>query len=175
MTSASVFIATSLDGYIARRDGAIDWLPMPEGEDHGYDAFVAGVDAIVIGRRTFETVLTFGGWAYGAKRVVVLSSRPVDLSVVRGGTVEQLSGKPRDIVETLAATGAPRLYVDGADTIQRFLRAGLIDRFIITRIPVLIGDGIPLFGPLAHDLALHHVATRTFPSGLVQSEYVAAR
>lgn len=169
--AASVFIATSLDGFIARRDGAIDWLPLPEGEDHGYDAFVASVDAIVIGRRTFETVLSFGGWVYGDKRVVVLSSRPVDLSVVHGGTVEQLAGEPRDIAAKLAASGAHRLYIDGAETIQRFLRAGLVDRVIITRIPVLIGDGIPLFGALAHDLPLRHVGTRTFPSGLVQSEY----
>jgi len=126
----------------------------------------------VIGRKTFETVLTFGGWPYGDKRVVILSSRPVDLSVVRGGVVEQMGGTPAEIVSRLAASGAHHLYVDGGITIQQFLRAGLVDRLVVTRVPVLIGDGIPLFGRLPHDVRLRHVATRSYPSGLVQSEYV---
>ena len=168
---ASVFVGTSVDGFIARRDGGLDWLPA-DGEPHGYDEFIASVDAIVIGRKTFETVLGFGGaWPYGRKRVVVLSSRPVDLSAVVGGVVEQMGGSPEEIVAGLAASGARHLYVDGGETIQRFLRAGLVDRLVITRVPVLIGEGIPLFGSLPHDVRLRHVATRAFPSGLVQSEY----
>lgn len=167
----SVFIGTSLDGFIARRNGAFDFLPPGGGEPHGYDEFIASVDAIVIGRKTFETVLTLEPWPYGDKRVVVLSSRPVDLSVVRRGVVEHMAGSPAQIVSRLAASGAHHLYVDGGITIQGFLRAGLIQRLIITRVPVLIGEGIPLFGTLPRDIPLRHVGTRQYPSGLVSSEY----
>jgi dihydrofolate reductase len=170
----SIFIGTSLDGFIARPNGALDFLPPGGGEPHGYNEFIASVDAIVIGRKTFETVLALGPWPYGDKRVVVLSSRPVDLSVASGGVVEQMAGPPAQIVSQLAASGARHLYVDGGITIQGFLRAGLIQRLIITRVPVLIGDGIPLFGALSGDIRLRHVATRQFPSGLVSSEYHVA-
>ena len=172
--TASVFIGTSLDGFIARPNGDLDFLPEGGGEPHGYDEFIASVDAIVIGRKTFEKVLTLGPWPYGDKRVVVLSSHPVDLSAAGGGIVEQMAGLPAEIVAQLAARGAHHLYVDGGITIQRFLRAGLIQRLIITRVPVLIGDGIPLFGALPRDLRLRHVATRHYASGLVQSEYQVA-
>jgi dihydrofolate reductase len=167
----SVFVGTSVDGFIARPNGDLDFLPEGGGEPHGYDEFIASVDAIVIGRKTFETVLTMTPWPYGDKRVVVLSSRPVDLSAVAGGVIEQMAGPPAEIVAQLAASGAQHLYVDGGVTIQGFLRAGLIQRIVITRVPVLIGDGIPLFGTLPRDIALRHVATRHYPSGLVQSEY----
>ena len=167
---ASVFIGTSLDGFIARANGNFDFLPA-EPEEHGYEAFIASVDALVIGRGTFETVLAFPTWPYGDKRVVVLSSRPLDLSKVRGGVVDQMSGDPRDIVAKLDAQGVKHAYIDGGDTIQRFLRAGLIQRLIITRVPVLIGTGRPLFGPLDADVKLRHVSTRAYPSGLVSSEY----
>jgi dihydrofolate reductase len=169
--TASVFIGTSLDGFIARHDGTFDFLPEGGGEPHGYNEFIAGVDAIVIGRKTFETVLPMKPWPYADKRVVVLSSRPIDFSAVVGGVVEQMAGAPAEIVSRLAATGAHHLYIDGGITIQRFLRAGLIQRLIITRVPVLIGDGIPLFGSLPHDVHLRHVATKSYPSGLVSSEY----
>jgi dihydrofolate reductase len=172
--TASVFIGTSLDGFIARPNGELDFLPEGGGEPHGYDEFMASVDAIVIGRKTFETVLAYPVWPYGNKRVVVLSSQPVDLSAVRGGVVEQMAGLPADIVSKLAATGAQHLYVDGGITIQGFLRAGLIQRLIITRVPVLIGDGIPLFGSLPHDVRLRHLTTQHYPSGLVKSEYCVA-
>lgn len=170
---ASVFVGTSVDGFIARSNGDLDWLPAGGGEPHGYDEFIGSVDVIVIGRHTFETVLGFDTWPYGEKRVVVLSGGPVDLStaIARGGSVEHMSGSPADIVSRLAARGAQHVYVDGGVTIQGFLRAGLIDRLVVTRVPVLIGDGIPLFGALPRDITLRHVATRSFPSGLVQSEY----
>jgi dihydrofolate reductase len=173
--TTSVFVGCSVDGFIARTNGGLDWLPAGGGEPHGFDEFFASVDTIVIGRKTFETVLGFGGWGYGRKRVVVLSSRPVDLSPVRGGVVEHMSGPADRIVSALEASGARDLYVDGGITIQGFLRAGLIDRFVITRVPVLIGEGIPLFGSLPHDVRLRHIATRSFTSGLVQSEYEVAR
>jgi dihydrofolate reductase len=166
----SVFVGTSLDGFIARADGALDWLP-EEPEPHGYDEFFASVDTIVIGRKTFETVLGFGVWPYTDKRVVVLSSKPLELPVVASGTVQQMSGSPAEIVKKLTDQGAQHLYLDGGITIQRFLRAGLVDRLVITRVPVLIGSGIPLFGSLEGDVRLRHVATRHYPSGLVQSEY----
>lgn len=167
----SVFVGTSVDGFIARSNGSFDFLPADGGEPHGYDEFIATVDALVIGRNTFETVLSLPAWPYGKKRVVVLSSRPIDFSAVLGGVVEQMAGTPADIVAKLAATGARHLYVDGGITIQRFLRAGLVQSVIITRVPVLIGEGIPLFGTLPRDLRLRHVATQQYPSGLVKSEY----
>jgi len=167
----SVFVGTSVDGFIARPDGALDFLPEGGGEPHGYDEFIASVDAIVIGRKTFETVLAFPSWPYGDKRVVVLSTRPLDFSALRGAVVEQMAGPPAEIAAQLAATGSHHLYVDGGITIQGFLRAGLVQRLVVTRVPVLIGEGIPLFGSLPRDIRLRHVMTRHFPSGLVQSEY----
>jgi len=169
--TASVFIGTSLDGFIARLNGSFDFLPADGGEPHGYNEFIAGIDALVIGRNTFETVLAFPSWPYRDKRVIVLSSRELDLSAVRGGVVEQMGGEPADIVAKLAATGAHNLYIDGGITIQEFLRTGLIQRLIITRVPVLIGQGIPLFGKLSGDIKLRHVSTQQYASGLVKSEY----
>lgn len=170
---ASVFIGVSVDGFIARKNDDLDFLP-ENAEPHGYDEFIASVDAIVIGRKTFEKVLSFGTWPYGKKRVVVLSSNPLDLSKAAGGVVEQMAGPPAEIVSQLAARGVHNLYIDGGITIQGFLRAGAIQRLIITRVPVLIGDGIPLFGTLSNDIRLRHIATRHYPSGLVQSEYEVA-
>src|SRR5271163_3440984 len=109
----SVFVGASVDGFIARPNDDLDFLPPGGGEPHGYDEFIASVDAIVIGRKTFEKVLTFGAWPYGEKRVVVLSSRTLDLSAVSGGVVEQMGGTPAEIVSQLAATGAHHLYIDG--------------------------------------------------------------
>jgi dihydrofolate reductase len=169
--AVSVFVGTSVDGFIARLDGALDFLPPGGGEPHGYDEFMASVDALVIGRKTFETVLAFPEWPYGRKRVVVLSGHSIDFSTVRGGIVEQMAGSPAEIVSKLTVSGAHHLYVDGGITIQRFLRAGLIQRLIITRVPVLIGEGIPLFSTLPHDIRLRHISTKHYPSGLVQTEY----
>ena len=173
-TIVSVFVGTSVDGFIARPNGALDFLPPGGGEPHGYDEFIKSVDTIVIGRKTFETVLAFPEWPYGKKRVVVLGSKPLDLSAVRGGVVEQTAGPPAEIVSKLAASGARHIYVDGGITIQGFLRAGLVQRLTITRVPVLIGEGIPLFGSLPRDVRLQHVATQHYPSGLVKSEYRVA-
>jgi dihydrofolate reductase len=170
---ASVFVGTSVDGFIARANGDLDFLPPGGGEPHGYEEFMATVDALVIGRKTFETVLTFETWPYGVKPVFVLSTRAL-APTPRGAVVERMSGSPADIVAQLAARGIQHIYVDGGITIQRFLQAGIIERLIITRVPVLIGTGIPLFGALPRDIVLVHVATRQYSSGLVQSEYVVA-
>jgi dihydrofolate reductase len=169
--TVSVFVGTSVDGFIARPSGDLDFLPPNGGEPHGYNEFIAGIDALVIGRKTFETVLAFESWPYGKKRVVVLSSHPLDLSAAKGAVIEQMAGSPAEIVAKLASTGAQHLYIDGGITVQRFLRAGLIQRLIITRVPVLIGQGVPLFSTLPHDIKLRHVTTQHYKSGLVKSEY----
>ena len=169
----SVFIATSLDGFIARPDGALDWLPGADGtplpEDHGYDAFIATVDVIVIGRGTFETVRAMPAWPYGAMPVRVLTSHPLPPGLPP--TARAMSGAPPDVFAALAREGFRHAYVDGGKTIQDFLRAGLIHEMTITRIPVLLGQGIPLFGELAADVEFEHVKTRAFAGGLVQSTY----
>jgi dihydrofolate reductase len=167
----SVFCGVSVDGFLARPNHALDFLGTGEQEPHGFEEFYESVDVVVIGRKTFEVVLTFGKWFYREKPVVVLSSRPLDLSSVKGAVVEQMSGEPAEIVTQLNARGFQHAYIDGGITIQRFLGAGLIDRLVITRVPILIGAGIPLFGPVPRDISLRHAATRCYNGGLVQSEY----
>ena len=167
---ASVFVGISVDGFMARTDGGLDFLPEGGGEPHGYDEFMSTVDALVIGRKTYETVLGFGSWAYGKKPVFVLSTRELAPSPA-GALVQRMTGAPEEIVAKLGKLGVHHIYVDGGLTIQGFLRAGLIQRLIITRVPVLIGNGVPLFGAVAQDIRLKHIATRQYASGLVQSEY----
>lgn len=162
----------SVDGFLARPDDALDFLRAGEQEPHGFKEFLAGVDVVVLGRRTFEVVIGLGHLGlYGKKPIVALSSRPLDLSSVKGGVVTQMSDEPAEIKRQLEFRGFQHAYIDGGITIQRFLAAGLIDRLTITRVPVLIGGGIPLFGPVPRDISLRHVATRSISSGLVQSEY----
>lgn len=171
---ASVFVGVSLDGFIARPNGDLDWLMgSGESEGHGYEEFIATIDVIVEGRGTFEKVMTFDAWPYEKKRVVVLSARPIELSAARarGGVVEQMTGEPAEIVSRLESEGVGHIYVDGGVTVQRFLRAGLIQRITISRLPVLIGTGIPLFGQLDADIRLEHIATRQYKGGMVQTEY----
>lgn len=162
----------SVDGFLARRDDTFDFLLAGEQVPHGFEEFLARVDVVVMGRRTFEVVLRLGYLAtYGKKPMMVLSSRPVDFSSAKGGVVEQMSGEPTEIVKQLKSRGFKHAYIDGGITIQRFLAAGLIDRLVLTRVPVLIGEGVPLFGPVPRDISLRHVATRSYNGGLVQSEY----
>ena len=174
---ATVYIATSLDGFIARDDGGIDWLTDPQeatqdpGEDYGFKEFFDTVDAMVMGRHTFDLVRTFDEWHYGDKPIIVLSSRPVEIPERRRATVEWMDASPTDVVLRLEERGIGHIYVDGGVTIQRFLAEGLIQRMIITRLPVLIGTGIPLFGPLPRDIRWRHVRTTTYPIGFVKSEY----
>ena len=167
----SVFCGVSVDGFLARRDHRVDFLDTPDQEPHGYDEFMAGVNVVVIGRNTYNFVVSYGQWVYGKKPVVVLSTRPIDFSWIKDGVVEQMSGEPAGIVAQLEGRGYRHAYIDGGVTIQRFLAAGLIDRMIISKVPVLIGSGMPLFGPVPRDIPLRHVASRTFKGGLVQDEY----
>ncbi len=170
---ASVFVGVSVDGFLARANGDLDWLPAGGGEPHGYDEFMATVDALVIGRKTYEAVLTFDQWPYGARPVFVLSTHAL-APAPAGAQVERMEGDPAEIVARLTKRGLRHAYVDGGVTIQRFLRAGVIQRLTITRVPVLIGAGIPLFGEMPRDIVLRHIATRQYASGLVQTEYEVA-
>lgn len=170
----SVFIATSLDGFIARADGAIDWLPNGGemgAEDYGYGEFFDSVDAIAMGRHTYELVLSFNEWPYGDKPVIVLSNHSVPIPMAHANTIEVCAASPQYVCQQLAAHGLKHLYVDGGITIQSFLQAGLLDHLTISRVPVLIGHGIPLFGPLAQDVRLRLTATRSFANGVAQSRY----
>ena len=182
---ASVYIATSLDGFIARENGDLDWLSGGDnggagedegdsggpGEDYGFHEFLSSIDTLVMGRKTFELVVASGQWPYGRKQVVVLSSNPVKIPSYLIETVDTQSFSPTELVKRLSESGAKHLYVDGGNTIQGFLNAGLIQHIIITRVPVLIGRGIPLFGSVNRDIMLQHLETRSFPNGFVQSKY----
>jgi dihydrofolate reductase len=168
----TVYIATSLDGFIARPDGAIDWLGEPDGyEDYGWAAFISAIDAIVMGRTTFEQVLGFDGWPYEGTPLTVLSTTMTHVPEQLRGKAEVSSLHPRELLAHLAARGCQRVYVDGGKTIQSFLREDLIDELVITTLPVLIGQGIPLFGRLGADMTWNHVSTKTFEKGLVKNHY----
>jgi dihydrofolate reductase len=168
----SVFCGTSVDGFLARPDDTFDFLKAGEAVPHGFTAFLNSVDVVVMGRRTFEVVRDLGHFGlYGKKHVVVLSSSPLDLSSVKSAKIQQMSGTPEEIVARLEERGFKHAYVDGGITIQRFLKAGLVDRITVTRVPVLIGQGIALFGPLPSDIRLRHVRTRSFKGGMAQSVY----
>jgi|SRR5882757_4174487 len=170
---AAVFIATSLDGFIARTDGSIDWLTSrgEQAGDTGYDEFMASIDTIVLGRKTYQTVLDFDFWPYDGKQVEVLSTTlapDADERIIVHRTLDGL-------VQTLNDRGAKRIYADGGRIIQTFLRAGLLNELTITTVPVLLGTGLPLFGELDHDIELNHNATRTLGAGFVQSDYTIHR
>ena len=171
-------MAISLDGFIARENGGLDWLPGPgevEGEDYGYHDFMETVDALVMGRATFETVLSFGvEWPYGNKPVVVLSRSDYELPHGMPDSVSVLSGSLTDIVSGLLQQGFEHIYLDGGMAVRSFLQAGLVDRFILTVIPILIGSGRPLFGPLDDDIRMRLVDHVSWPSGLLQVTYQVA-
>ena len=168
----SVYIAASLDGFIARKNGDLDWLPPGEqdGEDFGYAEFMSTVDYVVMGRNTFEKVITFGGWNYD-KKVIVLTSRDLAIPPDLTDKVEALHLSPRELVREMGRRGANHIYLDGGVTIQRFLRESLVDEMIITTIPILLGEGLPLFGKLEKDIKLELVKSQSFENGFVQSKY----
>lgn len=172
----SVFIASSVDGFIARPDGNLDWLVdngiSSEG-DYGYGEFFATVDTMVLGRKTFETVLGFGQWPYGSTRVYVLSRTPQALQIPRDLTDRVLAtnASPRELLSGIQDAGGKHAYIDGGQAIQSFLREGLLGSITLTRIPVLLGSGIPLFGTLPADVWLEVLDTRSFESGYVQTRY----
>jgi dihydrofolate reductase len=165
----SVFIAASLDGFIARPDGGIDWLARVErpGEDYGFQKFHDAIDTLIVGRKTYETALGFAAWPYGGKRCIVLTH---GARQARHGE-EFHQGDPGALVARLTAEGCKRAYVDGGAVIQQFLAAGLITDLTVSIIPILLGEGVRLFGETGRDLPLQLVGSRAFDSGLVQLEY----
>ncbi|MEC3767414.1 dihydrofolate reductase family protein [Cupriavidus sp. SS-3] len=178
MITGHVFIATSLDGFIARPDGDIGWLLERDdpAEDHGYTAFIADKDAIVMGRGSYEKVVTMGEWAYDRPVLVLsrqLAGKPVPDALQ--GKVRFSDATPADAMAQLEAEGVRRVYVDGGQVVQSFLRDGLIADMVVTTVPVLIGAGRPLFGALPCDVSLKLESSRHFPSGLVQSAYRVLR
>jgi dihydrofolate reductase len=174
MISGHVFIAASLDGFIARQDGSIDWLLSRDDpqEEHGFRDFIDGVDGMVMGRGGYEAAAALDRWPH-EKPALVLSRQ-----LARAPVPEKLEGRlrfsdlaPRAAMEMLESEGWSRVYVDGGLIIQSFLREGLIADLVVTHVPVLIGTGRQLFGPIRSDVALTHLGTTAFPSGLVQSRY----
>ena len=174
-----VYIAASIDGYIARKDGSINWLmdlPNPTRSDYGFAAFLQGIDGIILGRKTFETVLGFNEWPY-AKPVPIfvlsntLTALPGNLPV----RVEIVNGELKSIIKSLKSTGIHNLYVDGGKTIQSFLKEDLIDEMTITRVPILLGSGIPLFDFNDLELQFEHSWTEVHDNMLVRSKYIRKR
>lgn len=177
-----VYIATSLDGYIARRDGDIDWLDPPEDTGHmparvgpepapDYETFMADVDHHVIGRGTYEKVLTFGEWPYTQAQVIVMSTT-LDPD---GDDRITVAGSLDHVLAVLDERGAAGVYVDGGKVIQTFLRHDLIDEMTITTVPVLVGDGLPLFGALDGDVRFTLIGSSVLDAGMVSSRYRIAR
>jgi dihydrofolate reductase len=172
----SVYIGTSLDGFIAKTDGSIDWLTQYANDDaiRAYEEFMNGIGAIVIGRGTFEKILTFPSWPY-EKKAFVLSNSLKQLPDALKDKATLLSMKPKELLSYLSQMGFSSIYVDGGKVIQGFLKEDVIDDLIISTVPVLIGDGIPLFGFLNADLKFRHIRTETQSNGLVRSYYIRER
>jgi dihydrofolate reductase len=166
-------VAISLDGFIARLDGSLDWLMSADpGEgDFGFDEFLSSVDALAMGRNTFDFVLGAGEWPYGEKPVFVMTHRDLDLPAGFQGRVEPFAGSPNTFAVECDGRGIEKVYVDGGETVQAFIEAGLVSRIVITRLPTLIGSGIPLFGPVDQDVNLRLVESRPFENGWIQDEY----
>ena len=171
-----VFIGTSLDGFIARKNGDIDWLVHYANDEavNAYEKFMSRIDAIVIGRGTFEKVLSFPSWPY-TKKVFLLSTSIKDVPAILKEKVTILSMKPAELLNYLSGKGFSNIYVDGGKVIQDFLKEDLIDELIISKVPVLLGDGIPLFGYLHADLQFKHKRTEAGSNGLVRSYYERKR
>jgi len=170
----SVFIATSVDGYIARPDGDISWLhevePIAGGGDAGYGELFDSIDVLVMGRGSFDKVLEFD-WPYGTKPVMVLSKSLTEAPMELRDRVRVMASTPQELVEQLAREGYKHVYLDGGKVIQSFLREGLVDDMTLTIIPVLIGEGLPLFGNMDEDIKLRLLQSRSWDNGFVQSKY----
>lgn len=168
-----VYIASSLDGFIARKDGTIDWLleiPNPEKSDYGFSSFMETIDAVVMGRNTFETVLSFKDWPYSVP-VFILSNKLKEIPEDYRQKAELINGNLVEILESLNTKGLRKLYIDGGKTIQSFLKNDLIDELIITRIPILLGSGIPLFSEMEFEIRFELVKTEILNKQLVKSTY----
>lgn len=176
--TTSVYIATTLDGFIAREDGSIDWLmeanaTVPPGEDCGYAEFMSTVDVLIMGKNTYEQVADFEPWPYEGRRVVVLTSRDFTFRKGLGIRLERSSEAPRELLNRLSSEGCKHAYVDGGKVIQSFMSQGLIDRITLTTIPVLIGQGRSLFGRMPGDIKLKLTQSKSYEFGFTQSTYLA--
>jgi dihydrofolate reductase len=170
----STFVAMSLNGFLARSDGSVDWLERFQGEEHGYRAFFESVDTLVLGRRTYDFVLTMVGarspWPYSGKRCVVMTHRHVE-----GRNQERsFEGEPSVLLDQLTAEGARHVYVDRGVVIRSFLAAGCLDHLTVSVVPCLLGTGFPLFGGVRRETGLGLVSATSFKNGLVQLQYEAA-
>ena len=169
----SVYIATSLDGYIATRKGGVDWLnsfPNPSDSDYGYHDFMDKIDALVMGRKTFDIVSAFEPWPY-TQKVFVLSRSMKEVPSVLIDQVEIVNGDINAVVKKLNKRGYHDLYIDGGQAIQAFLKKNLIDELIISKIPVVLGEGVPLFSPQEQFIMFEHCSTEVYDGGLVKSRY----
>ncbi len=173
-TSNIVFIAKSLDGFIAGPNGELDWLelvPNPEHHDMGYTALMERVDALVMGRTTFETVCAFDcDWPY-SKPVFVLSTTLKEVGDEYKDKVELVNGDLKEVLEQIHRKGFKQLYIDGGTTIQSFLKEDLIDELILSTIPVLLGGGSPLFGELQGYMQFEHLKSEVFLNAITQDSY----
>lgn len=174
----AVFIGTSLDGYIVDKDRGFDFhhcVPNPEQDDLGYLEFMDRIDALLIGRGTYETVLGFGGrWPY-TKPVFVLSNTLSSLPEQLQDKVELIRGPIKQVVEQINGRGLEQLYIDGGKLIQSFLQEDMIDELIITQVPILLGGGTPLFGDLPAHLTFDLIGTEVLLNAIVQSRYKRIR
>lgn len=169
----SIYIASSIDGYIARKDGNLDWLHYGHtgDEDYGFKKFTSTIDAVIMGKNTYEVVSSFDEWAYKNKRVIVLSNT---LTEVRK-EAELFSGKLTELLAKLHAENVKHIWVDGGITASKFLEAGLVDDLTISIIAMILGSGIPLFSTMNQERRCHLVSTQSYPSGLVQLKYKIVR
>lgn len=175
----SAFLGTSLDGYIADEHGSIEWLEelnklVPAGEDCGYSAFAAQIDAIVMGRNTFQQVLNFNEWPYPGKKVFVLSSTMLAIPAVASDHAELLNASPGEVVVLLEQRGYKHLYIDGGATIRGFLAAAVLNEITITLVPAALGHGRPLFGPESRNIVFELLRSHSYPFGFVQNTYRVA-
>lgn len=165
----TVYIATSIDGYIARKDGSLDWLDRVGGfdEDYGFQKLIDSIDAVILGRNTYEVAATVQDWPYKGKRIVVLSN---SLQTVREET-ELFRGDITQLVAQLHQDGIKHIWIDGGVTISQFLDLQMVDCMTLSIIPVILGGGMPLFNPIGKELDCHLVSSQSYPSGLVQLNY----
>ncbi|RLV60001.1 dihydrofolate reductase [Parashewanella curva] len=173
-----VFIATSLDGYIADKNRSVDWLhtvPNPDNLDMGFDAHMERIDALIMGRNTMELVLSFDcDWPYN-KPVFVLSNTLEQIPSGYEDKIQLIKGELSEIIKQLKLKGYEDIYIDGGITIQQFLKQDLIDEMLITTIPIVLGGGIPLFAELAHPIEFRCVESIHFNNGVGQNRFVRYR
>lgn len=174
MITLKAYIASSLDGFIAKKDGSVDWLHAEkyqlENEDFGYEKFMESIDCIVMGRITFETVLQFEPYPFENVPVIVVSNNP-NYQIESKHQITIFTRPLRELIPFLESNQYQNVYVDGGKLIQSFLKESLLDEITITQIPILLGSGIPLFGGIEREIDLKHRNTQTFPNGFVQTEY----